>query len=47
MAYGIYETASCIASESEYRHDVYANAIENVLSNTTSCDKTIYRVLGM
>ena len=46
VAYKIYETADRIASASEYGSDVYANTLENVLSNKTSCEDTIFRVLG-
>ena len=46
-AYGIYETSGCTVSASEYGSDVYANALENVLSNTTSCEETVFCVLGM
>ena len=46
VAYRIYETAGRIESASEYGRDVYANALENVSSNTTSCEENIFRVLG-
>ena len=39
VAYRIYNSASHIASASEYRRDVYSNALENILSNKTSCKK--------
>ena len=51
VAYVIYKTADCIGSASEYRCDAYDNALENVMSNTTSCEETIFcvpvvRILG-
>ena len=46
VVYGIYETAVIIVSESEYRFDVHADALHNVLSNTMSCEENIFRVLG-
>ena len=46
VTYGMYETDGCIKSDSEYRHEVYANALENVLSNKTSCEETIFCVIG-
>ena len=46
VAYGIYKTVGIIASDSEYRSDVYANALGNVLSNTTSYEENILLVLG-
>ena len=42
----IYDTSGRIASFYEYGCDVYANAIEKLLSNTTACEETIFRVLG-
>ena len=36
VAYIIYKIDGYISSDSEYGHDIYANTIENVLSNTTS-----------
>ena len=41
----MYETAGRIAIASEYGFDVYANALENVSSNTTSCEETIFCVI--
>ena len=46
VVYGIYKTYGFIVSESEYGLDVYANTIENILSNTTSREETIFCVLG-
>ena len=46
VTYGMYETDGCIKSDSEYGHEVYANALENVLSYTTSCEETIFCVIG-
>ena len=46
VAYGMYNTADCVASASEYGFGVYANALEKVLSNTNSCEETIFCVLG-
>ena len=46
VAYGIYKTAGCVMIASEYGRDIYANALEKYLSNTTSCEETIFRVLG-
>ena len=42
----IYETADCVASASEYGRDVYSSPLENILSNTTSCEETILCVRG-
>ena len=42
----MYETYGRIASVSEYVTGMYANALENVLSNITPCEETIFRVLG-
>ena len=39
VVYGLYKSAGRIASASKYGHDMYANAIENVSSNTTSCEE--------
>ena len=47
VAYRICENSGCIASASEYGLDVYANALENIFSNTTSCEENIFHVLGM
>ena len=47
LVYGLYDTTGCIASAFEYGRDFYANALENVSSNTTSCEETIFSVLGM
>ena len=46
VVYVIYKTAGCIMSASEYRSDVYANALYFFYSNTTSCEETIFCVLG-
>ena len=42
----MYKTDGHIASASEYGNEVYANALENVLSNKTSHEKNIIHVLG-
>ena len=42
----MYNTDGRVASASEYGCGMYANALENVSSNTTSCEETIFRVLG-
>ena len=44
--YVIYETYGHIAIVSEYRRDVYDNAIEMSLPNTTPFDETSFRVIG-
>ena len=41
----MYETAGCIARNFEYGLDMYFNALESDLSNTTSCEETIFHVL--
>ena len=46
VVYVIYNTSGCIASDSEYGSDIYDNALEKLLSNTTSCEETILFVLG-
>ena len=46
VTYGTYETASCVASAPEYGRDVYANTPELFLSNKTSCEETIFHVIG-
>ena len=46
VAYGIYDISLCVASSPEYGCDVYYNAIDNVLSNTMSCEETIFCALG-
>ena len=46
VAYGIYNNVGHVASSSEYWCDLYANALENVLSDTTPCQETIFSVLG-
>ena len=47
VTYRIYKTSGCIASASEYGHDVYANTLERVSSNTMSCEETILHLLVM
>ena len=44
--YGIHKTYGHVASDSEYGRDVYTNAPEKVLLNTTPCEENILRVLG-
>ena len=46
VAYIIHKTSGCIESASEYRSDVYANTLENVFSNTASCEENNFRALG-
>ena len=41
-AYGMYETTGCVASASEYGHDVYANSLENIFSNAMPCGEAIF-----
>ena len=43
----MYNTPDRVSSASEYGRDMYDNALENVLSNTTSCEENIFHVLGM
>ena len=45
LACGIYNTAACIASASEYVRYVYANALEKRLSNKTSCEEKKFCVI--
>ena len=40
--YRIHKTDVCVASASEYGHDMFANAIENSSLITTSCEETIF-----
>ena len=42
VAYVIYETVCCIESASYYGCDLYSNALGNVSSDTTECEKNIY-----
>ena len=42
----MYDTTGCIASPSEYGCDIYSNALETSLSNTTSCEENNVHVLG-
>ena len=44
--YGIYETAGCIASASDYGCGMYANTLEMFSPNTTSCGENIFRLIG-
>ena len=46
VAYVIYDTAGRVSVASEYGRHVYANGLKGVLSNTTSCEETILRVLS-
>ena len=46
VAYRIYNNSGLVSSVSEYGCDVYADAQENVSSNTTSCEEYDFRVLG-
>ena len=46
LAYGIYETAGCIVRASEYGHDMHANPLKIVFSNTTTCEETILCVIS-
>ena len=46
VAYVIYETSGRVTSASEYGRDMYANALEKVFSNKTTCEETIFRALG-
>ena len=46
VAYGIYDISGCFMSASEYGCGVYYNAIDNVFSNTMSCEETIFCALG-
>ena len=39
-------TAGNIISASDRGCDVYANVLENILLNTTSCEETIFRLIG-
>ena len=47
VAYGVYVTAGRIAIASAYGCDVYDNALEKLLSNTTSYEKITFLLLGM
>ena len=42
----MYKTSGSVVSASEFLCVVYAKALENVFSDTTSCEETISRVLG-
>ena len=42
----MYDTAGRIACNSEYGCDMYYNALESDLSNTTSCEETIFHVIA-
>ena len=44
--YGIYDTDGHVASASEYGCDMYDHVLEKVFPNTTSCEETIFCVLG-
>ena len=46
VAYGIYEISGRITIDSEYGCELHTNVLENVSSNTTSCEETIFWVLG-
>ena len=47
VSWEIYETVGCIASDSEYKSDVYSNALVKFSSNTTACEETNFCVLGI
>ena len=42
----MYNNAGRVASASKYGHNVYSNALETFLSDTTPSEETIFRVLG-
>ena len=42
----MYNTSGPVESAYEYIHDVYDNALENVSLNITSCEGTIFHVIG-
>ena len=42
----MYDKSSRVASASEYGCGVYANKLEKIPSNTTSCEENILFVLG-
>ena len=42
VAYRMYNTNGRVPSAYEYEHEVYANALENVLSNTTSFEEPCF-----
>ena len=44
--YKIYDNTGCVVSASEYRHDMYAHAINLVSLNTTSSEENIFCVVG-
>ena len=46
VVYGVYVNFGRIVIASAYGHDVYDNALEKLLSNTTSYDEIIFLVLG-
>ena len=43
---GVYVTSGRITIASEYGRDIYANAIENISSKTTSYEDIIFLVFG-
>ena len=47
VAYEIYNTDGHLASASQYGHEMYANMLENIFSNTTAYEETILCLLGM
>ena len=47
ILYGMYKTSGRAACASKYVHDVYDNTLENVSINTTSCEETVFCVIGM
>ena len=46
VAYGMYKTYGCVGSASEYGCGMFANALENIVKNTTSYEETIFCVIG-
>ena len=42
----MYETAGRVANASKYGCEVYANTLENVSSNTMSCEENTFNVIG-
>ena len=42
----MYETVGCVSSFYEYGHDLCDNVVEFFLPNTTTCEETIFCVVG-
>ena len=42
----MYDTYGPVGSASEYGCGVFANTLENMFLNTTSCEETIFCVIG-